>query len=149
MNNGIQLVRTIELTHKGTMANDNNGNVYSNIIDECMHSCKHTAKLSCLAYQSLTFSQNAPEYISLFFSYPVLNKEGRWGKHICLYTYLLPPPSLSFALPLLFCNSCCVFVLAALHSLFDVVSRSPELQSLATLSVISRPAVSLASIDSF
>ena len=61
----------------------------------------------------------------------------------------LPPP-LSSSLPtFFFCNSWCVFVLAALHSLFDVVSRSPELQSLATLSVIGRPAVSLASIDSF
>lgn len=56
-----------------------------------------------------------------------------------------PPPSSSFFFAT-------VGVCSSWHrsrSLFDVVSRSPELQSLATLSVIGRPAVSLVSIDSF
>lgn len=103
-----------------------------------MYSRKHTATpLALVSFLSLTFGPNASlssdpvtyiTYVRVHICYP------------CPAS--LPLPSPPFSQQLL-----CVR-LAALHSLFDVVSRSSELQSLATLSVISRPAVSLASIDS-
>lgn len=113
--------------------------------------CEDTATLfSPFPLSFLSFSVRKPKspWISIFIFLWSANKHFCFVTKPSFFSIGLPLPL--FLSPLLFfCNSWCVFVLAVLHSLFDVVSRSPELQSLATLSVIGRPAVSLASIDSF
>lgn len=66
---------------------------------------------------------------------------------LCLYLSASSSVRLSISSPLspffpfFVCSSWCVFILATLHAPLDVVSRSPEPQSLAALYVIARPAV--------